>query len=99
MLIRSMALFAAAAVAEIGGAERATAHREMPGEEHGHEAGAESEAERHGQMPVRPSTPESGEELLGINPESTGLILAAALISLALALAVGLLRRSVLVPI
>jgi hypothetical protein len=79
--------------------ERATAHREVPGGEHGHESGAENEAERHRETPARPITPESGEELFGINPESTGLVLAAALISVALALAVGLLRRSVLVPI
>lgn len=82
---------------EIRGGERAAAQRELPGGERGHESGTESETERHGEMPARPSTPESREELFGINPESPALILAAALTSVALALAVGRLRRSVLV--
>jgi hypothetical protein len=98
ILASTVAFVIGAAVERVGtrSAEQPTAHRKAPGGERGHESGTEGEAERHA-APGEPSHPESGEELLGINPESTGLTVVAVLISLALAVAVAFLRRSVLV--
>jgi hypothetical protein len=99
ILASTVAFVIGAAVerAETGSAEQNTVHREAPGGERGHEGRTESEAQRHAEAPREPSHPESGEELLGINPESTGLTVAAVLTSLALAVGMALLRRSVLV--
>jgi hypothetical protein len=65
--------------------------------ESGHVEGQGAEGESHAATESGHS--ESGETLLGINPESTGLLVVAVLTSLALAAAVALVQGSPLVPL